>query len=294
MTVLSTLLAKKLQRIHFHTDQLANDILAGAYRSAFKGKGMEFEEVREYQSGDDVRAIDWNVTARMQQPYVKHFREERELSVNLLVDISASTCFGTQHQLKSELMAEVAAVIAFSAIKNQDKVSLILFSDEIEAYIPPGKGTRHVLRIIRELLIAKPQHRHTDVGAALSFFSQMQHRAGICFLLSDFLCDSYANEAAIIAQHHDLIALAFVDGAEERLPSLGLTTFEDLESGQQQIIDTSLQKGKSYLQQQCAEHLQQQQQLMQRLGAGFVTLHTNRSYIPPLRKFFISRQRRIR
>lgn len=287
-------LFKKISRIQFQTTHLADDVLAGAYKSAFKGRGMEFEEVREYQAGDEVRTIDWNVTARMNRPYVKTFREERQLTMTLIVDISSSNRFGSGRQLKSELIAEIAAVLAFSAIKNNDKVSLILFSDTVEKYFPPNKGTRHVLRIVRELLAYKPKGTGTNVAEALSFLGRVQQHSSICFLISDFICGDYAHEAAIIAKRHDLVGMAIEDQAEANLPHMGIVNFTDLESGEQRIVDTSAQSVDQELKKETAERLSAQKKLMQRLGTDLLILQTNTPYMPVLKKFFMNRQRRRR
>lgn len=289
MAVTSASIFKKIQRIKIQTTHLANDILAGSYRSAFKGKGMEFEEVREYQPGDDVRSIDWNVTARMNHPYVKNFREERELNVTLAVDVSFSTRFGSGGQLKSELLAEIAAVIAFSAIKNNDKIALILFSDKVEKYLPPQKGSRHVLRIIRELLTYKPQGNGTNIGEALSFLGRVQKRSGICFLLSDFICPDYSKEAAVIVRKHDLVPIAMIDAAENAFPKMNLVSFSDLETGALNLVDTSSTDVQSFLLQSTEERLNAQKKLMQKLGTEFCVIRSQNPYVPQLQKFFALR-----
>jgi Uncharacterized conserved protein (some members contain a von Willebrand factor type A (vWA) domain) len=294
MAVTSSDLIKKIRRIQIQTTHLANDILAGAYRSAFKGKGMEFEEVREYQPGDDVRSIDWNVTARMNHPYVKNFREERELSVTLVVDVSSSTRFGSGNELKNELIAEVAAVIAFSAIKNNDKTALILFTDRVEKYLPPKKGTRHVLRVIRELLTHTPEHQGTNIGNALSFLGKVQQRAGVCFLISDFICPDFTHEASIISRRHDLVPIAIVDPADSRLPEMNLVSFHDLESRTTRLIDTSSRVVRESLQSTTQNRLASQKSEMLKLGTEICTINTDAPYIPQLRKYFALRQKRFR
>lgn len=294
MPDITSALFKKISRIQFQTTRLADDVLAGAYRSAFKGRGMEFEEVREYQPGDEVRTIDWNVTARMRRPYVKTFREERELTMTLVVDISASTRFGSGHQLKSELVAEIAAVLAFSAIKNNDKVALILFSNKVEKYFPPNKGTRHVLRVIRELLVYEPKNQGTNVAEALSFLGKVQQHSSICFLISDFICDDYTHEAAVIAKRHDLIALAIEDPSEIIFPKMDLVAFKDLESGEERLIDTSSTAVRQQLKTEGQQRLAAQEKLMRKLGADFLSIQTDRPYMPQLRKFFLIRQKRRR
>lgn len=294
MAISSLELFKKIQRIQIQTTHLANDILAGAYRSAFKGKGMEFEEVREYQPGDDVRSIDWNVTARMNRPYIKNYREERELSVTLAVDMSSSTHFGSGQELKSELIAEIAAVIAFSAIKNNDKVALILFTDKVEKYIPPNKGTRHVLRVIRELLTFTPEDKGTNIGNALSYLGKIEQRPGVCFLISDFIASNYFHEASIIAQKHDLVPIAIIDPAERKFPAMDLVTFQDLENNVIRLIDTSSKEMQEHLENTTQSRLESQKAEMVKLGIEFCTISTDRAYLPELRKYFALRQKRFR
>jgi uncharacterized protein (DUF58 family) len=286
MAVPSTDLLKKIRRIQIQTTHLANDVLAGAYRSAFKGKGMEFEEVREYQQGDDIRSIDWNVTARMSRPYVKNFREERELSVILAVDVSASTRFGSGNVLKSDLIAEIAAVLAFSAIKNQDKVALLLFSDKVEKYFPPKKGTRHVLRIIRELLTYKSQERATNISEALSFLGKVQARSGVCFLISDFICPDFFHEAALAAKRYDLVPIAIIDPAEKSFPKIDLVTLADLESGVQTLIDTNTAATSNQLQKNARERLSNLKKMMQKLGTELCMIDTHLPYTQQLKKYF--------
>lgn len=276
------------------TSRLATDVLAGAYRSAFKGKGMEFEEVREYMSGDEIRSIDWNVTARMGHPYVKTFREERDLTVMLVVDVSASTHFGTHYGSKSTLIAEIGAVLAFSAIKNNDKIGLILFSDTIEKYLPPRKGLRHVLRVIRELLVFKPRHTGSDMRAALAFLGKVHRRTGICFLISDFLCSDYAHEAALIAMRHDLIGLRVVDPTEEEFPKIGLMNAEDLESSDSGLIDTSSPAVQEEYMMSAVRHTQLFRQLMNKIGAGYIEIRTDQPYMHALKKFFKIREKKRR
>lgn len=293
MAAFSHDLFKKIRRIQIQTTHLANDVLAGAYRSAFKGKGMEFEEVREYQQGDDVRSIDWNVTARMNRPYVKNFREERELSVILAVDVSASTYFGSGESLKSELIAEIAAVLAFSAIKNQDKVALLLFSDRVEKYFPPQKGTRHVLRIIRELLTYQPQPRSTNISEALSYLGKVQHRSGICFLLSDFICVDFSHEAALAATRYDLVPIAIVDSAEMAFPKMDLVTFSDLETGTSLLVDTSAGIVQTKLRKTTEERLSSLKKMMQKLGTELCIIDTHLPYMQQLKKYFMLRLKKF-
>jgi uncharacterized protein (DUF58 family) len=279
-------LFEKIRRIQFITTQLANDLLAGAYHSAFKGKGMEFEEVREYQIGDDIRSVDWNVTARMHHPYVKVYREERELTVMLVVDISASSRFGSQNRSKKEIIAEIGAVIAFSAIKNNDKIGLILFSENIELHLPPKKGLRNVLRVIRELLVHKPKKIKTDLSAALSFLGRVHQKGTICFLISDFICDLPRRELLITSQHNDLIAIQVSDPCEWEFLKMDLVQMSDLETGQTKVVDTSSEEVRKAQYQQMEERTTRLEVLMKQIGAGLIQIKTNESYIDPLRKFF--------
>jgi len=285
-------LFKNIRRIEIYTTRTVNDILAGAYHSAFKGRGMEFEDVREYQPGDEVRSIDWNVTARFNHPYVKSYREERELTVMLLVDVSASSRFGTRQRLKSELIAEIGAVLAFSAIKNNDKIGLILFSSTIEKYIPPNKGTRHVLRVIRELLAFKPQYEGTDVSAALHFLGKVQRKQGVCFVISDFISPNYSQEATLCAKRHDLITIAVTDPVEQSFPNMGMVSIRDLETGKLSLVDTSDKEVRKIFTQRSFERLQKHQQLMGKIGAGFIDIRTDKDYAYAIRSFFKLREKR--
>lgn len=288
-------LYKKIRRIEIETSQLVNDILAGAYRSAFKGRGMEFEEVREYMPGDDVRSIDWNVTARSDKPYVKSFREERDLTVILIVDVSASTRYGSTSSFKSDLIAEISAVLAFSAIKNNDKIGMILFSSKVEKYIPPNKGSRHVLRMVREVLAFKPKENGTDLEAALIFLGHVQKSSAICFLLTDFICpNNYSHELILTAKRHDLIALAIVDRHEMNFPKFGLISLTALENGKTVLLDSSNPAFQEKFINQAKMRESLYQSLLMKSGAGLVQIRTDESYIPPLRKFFKLRQRKGR
>lgn len=293
MPFLSVELLKNIRRIQIETTHLANDVLAGAYRSAFKGQGMEFEDVREYRPGDDIRMIDWNITARMNHLYVKNFCEERELNVILAVDVSASTRFGSGKYLKSELIAEIAALLAFSAIKNNDKVALILFSDKVEKYFPPQKGTRHVLRMICELLTYKAEQRSTNISTALTFLGKVFNRSAVCFLISDFLCPDYAHEAALAAKRYDLVPLAIVDRAERDLQKMDFVTFVDLETQNSCVVDTSSNCTLTHVRKQFDERLVRERQLMQKLGIDLCVIQTNLPYLEQLKKYFRLRQKKI-
>ena len=237
--MIPTEILKRVRRIQIITSAMVNDLFAGQYHSAFKGRGMEFEEVREYQPGDDVRTIDWNVTARTGHPFVKSYREERELTVVLLVDVSASQDFGTDTQLKSELVAELGATLAFSAIQNNDKVGLILFTDRIERAVPARKGTRHVLRVIRELLYHQPAGRGTDIAAALEYLSRVLRRRAVVFLISDFQAPSFRDALRVVRHRHDLIPISVGDQREALLPAVGYVELLDPETGEQLLVDTS-------------------------------------------------------
>lgn len=266
--------------------------MVGAYHSAFKGKGMEFEEVREYIDGDDVRNVDWNVTARMNSPYIKNFKEERELSVILLVDVSGSSQYGSGMRLKKEYIAEITAVLAFTAIKNNDNVGLLLFSDRVEEYIPPKKGLRHILRVIRDLLVFQPKNQGSDLKKALDFLGQTQKKSSVCFLLSDFLYELCPHELAIASKRHDLIMIHVCDPTESQFPQAGLICLEDLENGGSQIIDTSNKKTQERFESQAVQNKEEVYRLSQKINAGYIYVRTDHPYTDPLRKFF--KLRRIR
>jgi len=281
---------KHIRRIEIATTRLADDLMVGAYHSAFKGRGMEFEEVREYIPGDDIRTIDWNVTARTSDPYVKNFREERELTVMLVVDISASSRFGTGEQSKSEVIAEIAAVLAFTAIKNNDKVGLLLFSDIVEEYIPPKKGLRHVLRVIRDLLVFKPKNKGSNLKVPLDFLGKVQRRRCVCFLISDFMLEIRAHELAVTAKRHDLISICVSDPMEKNIPEIGLLNVCDLETGEMYIVDTSHPDVIKNTQKKYMKRVSTIKSTMQKIGGGFILVKTNESYAEPLRKFFTLRK----
>jgi uncharacterized protein (DUF58 family) len=283
---------RNIRRIEIRTSRLVEDLLGGAYRSAFKGKGMEFEDVREYVEGDEVRAIDWNVTARMNRPYVKNFSEERELTVMLMVDVSASCRFGSGNRLKSEVIAELAAVLGFSAIKNNDRVGLILFSDEVEKYIPAKKGAHHVLRIIRELLFFQPAHLGTNIKEALAFLNQVRHRSCIAFLFSDFICPESAKEMLITSKRHDLIAVQVMDPQEHIFPPSHLVHFSDLESGEKMIVDTNYAPLMRDFTKKAEARLEKHKALMKKMGIESITVSTDKPYVESLRHFFKKRERR--
>lgn len=281
-----------IRRLQIKALHNVNDAFAGIYRSAFKGKGLEFEDVREYQIGDDIRSIDWNVTARLQRPFIKNFREERELTVMLVIDISASSHFSHTSHLKSELIAELAALLAFSAIKNQDKVGLLLFSNEIELYLKPKKGLRHVLRVIRELLYFKPKHKGTNLQKALTFLGQLQRKKVICFLISDFLTEDYKQQALLIAKRHELIAFHIYDAFEKLFVPQGLFTLRDLETQEEAVIDTADLRVRQHFEKHTHEHAIALKKLFVSIGVEFVSMSTTESSTDILHKFFRLRSRK--
>jgi uncharacterized protein (DUF58 family) len=284
---------KKIRKIQIYTTRVVQDVFAGEYQSVFKGRGMEFEEVREYQVGDDVRTIDWNVTARTGRPHVKLFREERELTVMLLADISASGSFGTIRQLKSELIAELCAVLAFAAITNNDKIGLILFTDRIEKYVPPKKGVTHVLRVIRELLYYAPQGKGTNIAAALEFLSKVTTRLTVSFLVSDFLDAGYERALSIAAKRHDLIAVAVSDPRERMLPAAGLVELEDPESGAALVADTADPRLRAAFSRRAAEREEERDDYFIAHGVDCITVSTAEPYMRALLSFFKARERRM-
>lgn len=284
---------KKVRRIQIYTTRVVQDVFAGEYQSVFKGRGMEFEEVREYQVGDDVRAIDWNVTARTGRPYIKLFKEERELTVMILADMSASGSFGTVRQLKSELIAEFCAVLAFAAINNNDKVGLIIFTDGIEKYIPPKKGVTHVLRVIRELLYFKPGRRGTDIAAALEFLIKVSSRQTVSFLVSDFMAGGYERAFSIAAKKHDLIAVCVGDRREMALPAVGIMELEDPETGEIATVDTGDVRVRQGFFRRMAKRTEERDDMFRAKGVDFIALSTGEPYIKALMKFFRARERRL-
>lgn len=292
MVLISQDILRKVRQIEIRTSHMVDDVLGGAYLSAFKGRGMEFEEVREYEPGDDVRSIDWNVTARMNRPYIKNFREERELTVTLVVDISASSRFGSGEISKKNLIAEIGAVLAFSAIKNNDKVGLILFSDRVEKYLPPKKGIRHVLRVIRELLVGEATGTGTDIGGALAYLQKVQKKKGVCFLISDFISEDFTKALSLTARRHDLIGLCITDPHEIDFPDLGLIPMQDLETGETILVDTVDPKFRKLLQERTLKRIEHHRTQMEKSGAGFVDIRTDQPYTDALRRYFHLRQRR--
>jgi uncharacterized protein (DUF58 family) len=285
---------RTIRRIEIRTRRLVNESLAGEYHSVFRGRGMEFSDVREYQMGDDIRTIDWNVTSRMGHPFVKKFVEERELTVALVVDASASRDFGSVRRMKGDVAAEVSALLAFSAIKNNDRVGLLLFSDLIEKYVPPKKGRLHVLRVIRELLFNTPASRGTDIGAALDYAMRVFRRRSVMFLISDFMSPGYERALRYAVRRHDLVALVIGDPREEALPDVGLLEVEDAETGETLVIDTGDQKLRREYAARAIARRAERKKLFRSLGVDFVNLTTDRPYDAPLVRFFEARARRAR
>jgi uncharacterized protein (DUF58 family) len=283
---------KKNRQIEISTRRTVNDVLGGQYHSVFKGRGMEFSEVREYQPGDDIRTIDWNVTARMGHPFIKKFTEERELTVMLLVDVSGSEIFGSVRQLKNELAAEVAAVLAFSAIRNNDKVGLIMFSDDIELFVPPKKGKTHVLRVIREILYFQPKGRRTDIPAALKFLEQITTHRSVTFLLSDFIADNYQKMLRVANQRHDMVAIAITDPREIEMPRIGIVELEDAETGSRVLLDTSHEPTRRTFWENAVRRQRERAQTLRNCGVDLVELRTDEPYLKPLIRFFRMREAR--
>jgi len=284
---------KKVKRIEIATRGLVNDVFSGEYHSVFKGRGMEFAEVREYQIGDDIRNIDWNVTARSSHPYVKVFDEERELTVVLMVDVSSSGNFGTTSQMKGEVAAELCAVLAFSAIKNNDKVGLMIFSDKIEKFIPPRKGKQHVLRVIREILYFKPEESRTNLNVALEYLSRVIKRKSIVFLISDFLTENYEKSLQVANKKHDIIAIDIIDPREVEMPSVGLLELEDAETGETVMVDTSNPAIRGSFYSQSKEERDTREKFFKSIGVDNITINTDRSYVEPITKFFRMRAKRL-
>lgn len=285
-------LLKKVRKIEIKTRGLANQIFSGEYHSVFKGRGMAFSEVREYQIGDDIRSIDWNVTARFNHPYVKVYEEERELTVMILVDVSGSEVFGTSTQLKKDLAIELCAVLAFSAIQNNDKVGIIFFSDIIEKFIPPKKGRTHILRIIRELIDFKPQHNKTNISEALIYLRNIIKKRSIAFLISDFIDQGFEDALKIANKKHDVVAINIYDYREKELPKIGLLSLFDAETGVYQLVDTSntmvIEKYKNWYRKR-DENLKQ---IFRRCGVDSIKIRTDESYVQPLMNFFRLREKR--
>jgi len=284
---------KKIRRIELRTRRLVNSIFAGQYHSVFKGRGMNFEEVREYAPGDEIRSIDWNVTARMNAPYIKKFTEERELCVMLLVDVSASGMFGSVDLSKRELAAEVASILAFSAINNNDKVGLILFTNEVELFIPPKKGRLHTLRLIREMLYLEPKGRGTDLAGALDYLNRVTNRRSVVFIISDFMSPDFTKALTVTGKRHDLVAMPVTDPGEGNLPDVGIVTLEDAETGAQIDVNTSSRAVRRGLSELHEERTRSLERLLRSRRIDIVRLSTSEDYLIALRAFFEQRERRL-
>lgn len=280
---------KKVRKIEIKTRRLSDHIFSGEYHTSFKGRGMTFSEVRQYQFGDDVRAIDWNVTARYNEPYIKVFEEERELTMMLMVDVSGSESFGTQNAFKKDIITEVAAIMAFSATQNNDKIGLILFSDQIELFIPPKKGKSHVLRIIRELIEFKPKSNKTDVSQALKFLSGVQKKKAIVFLISDFITEGYEHTLKIAAKRHDITGVRVYDHREEQMPNIGMVNMTDAETGQTMLVNTGSKSIRREYEKYYRDKVNYFTQTFSRCGAGAVSTRTNESYVTKLLSYFKAR-----
>ncbi len=289
---LSPELLQRIKNIQVKTNYMVNDIMAGEYVSAFKGRGMEFSEVREYQPGDDVRLIDWNVTARMNQPFIKEFIEERELTLMLLVDVSSSGSFGSDQKFKNEIAAEVASILAFAAIKNNDKIGLIIFSDIIEHHIPPKKGKGHIWNIIRTILSFKPEGKGTNLSLPLEYLLKIQKKKATTFLISDFQDENYESQLKLAKQKFDLIAINIIDPREEMLPEVGMVFLKDSETGNTLLVDTGdtemLQKHKSL----CIKKRQERKTFFSSIGIDTIEIFTNKSLTDPIIKYFKFREKK--
>ena len=286
-------LLKRVRAIEIKTRGLSSQIFAGEFNSAFKGKGMSFSEVRAYQYGDDVRQIDWNVSARLNEPYVKVFEEEREMTVMLLVDVSASSLFGSFHQSKKQFITELSAVLAFSAMKNNDKVGIMFFTDRIEKYIPPKKGRKHILHIIRELVDLEPIDRGTDISEALIHYNNMMKKRAISFIISDFIDEGYSKPLSIASRRHDLVGLKIFDPFEKELPKVGLLRSRDPETGEEIWLDTNSKKLRYNYAEEFIQRSNSTKEVFRRAGVDLLELGTDRSYVSPLLQFFKRRSSRI-
>tara|TARA_E500000178_G_scaffold211104_1_gene208387 strand:+ start:3300 stop:4166 length:867 start_codon:yes stop_codon:yes gene_type:complete len=282
-------LLKKVRKVEIKTKRLSNNIFGGEYHSTFKGRGMTFSEVRGYEFGDDVRSIDWNVTARYNAPFVKVFEEERELTLILMVDISGSKFFGTDNDLKKNIATEISATLAFSAIQNNDKVGLILFTDNVEMYIPPAKGRTHILRIIRELIEFKPKSKRTDISAALEFFSNVTSKKSIAFLLSDFISKDYQKALSIASKKHDLTGIRIYDKFEEEIPNLGLIPMIDQETDKVEFIDTGSKDVRKNFKINSLKMRDEFETTFKRNGSGTINCRTDQSYVKLLLGYFKNR-----
>jgi uncharacterized protein (DUF58 family) len=285
-------LINKIRQIQIYTSRAVNASFAGQYESVFKGRGMQFDEVREYMPGDDIRTIDWNVTARTGRPYIKRFVEEREMTVFFAVDLSASGDFGTVNKAKNELAAEFCAVLAFAAAKNNDKVGLLIFTDQIELYIPPKKGTSHMLRLIRELLYFKMPKRKTNIGMALEYLGRVVRKRATVFVVSDFIETGYKKSLSLLNKRHDVIAVSVRDRAEIALPGVGLIEFADAETGEMILVDTSSRGFRNQYSNTCARRFDELKSMLRTINVDCISISTDKSYIQDLVSFFHMRHRR--
>lgn len=283
----------KIRRIQITTSRKVTDVFAGQYQSVFKGVGMEFDEVREYMPGDEIRSIDWNVTARMGHPYIKKFIEERELTIMILLDVSKSCNFGTVGRMKNDLAAELCSVIAFSAIRNNDKVGMITFTDQVERFIPPRKGVRHVLRVIREAIYNEPGGTKTDINMVLEYLNKVTSRRTITFLVSDFFAKDFKKTLSITNKKHDVIGVTITDPAEIKLPNAGIIKLHDAETGLPYMVDTSDKKIRQRYQKHNEEIIRKRQEVFRSVNVDTINIQTDKSYVDPLIRFFRMRERRL-
>jgi uncharacterized protein (DUF58 family) len=282
-------LLKKVRKIEIKTRRLSDHIFSGEYHTSFKGRGMTFSEVRQYQYGDDVRAIDWNVTAKYNEPYIKVFEEERELTMMLVVDCSGSESFGSKNQLKSEIVTEIAATLAFSATQNNDKIGLILFSDQVELFIPPKKGKSHVLRIIRELIEFQPKSKKTDLSVALKLLSSIQKKKAIVFVISDFMTSDYEHTLKIASKRHDLTGVRVYDAREEKMPNVGVVSMLDAETGENVLVDTTSKQLRLDYEKYYQSQVKYFNETFSRSGAGVISTRVDESYVKKMLNYFKSR-----
>ncbi|MFH1777157.1 MAG: DUF58 domain-containing protein [Candidatus Omnitrophota bacterium] len=285
---------KNIRRIQITTSRMVTDVFAGQYHSVFKGKGMEFEEVREYQPGDEIRSIDWNVTARMGHPYIKKFMEERELTVMLMLDMSRSCRFGTVNRLKQQLAAELSSVLAFSAGHNNDKVGLIIFTDRIEKFVPPRKGLRHILRIIREMLYFKADGIGTDIPVALEYLNKVTKRKTVTFLISDFFAKDFKKALSVANKRHDIVAITITDPRELELPNIGMIKLEDAETGEGYLLDTADAALRAEFSRKSMQSFKERERLLRSINVDNIDMRTDKTYSQALVKFFKMRERRLR
>jgi len=283
----------KIRRISITTAKIVQETLAGQYQSAFKGRGMEFDSVREYQPGDEVRSIDWNVTARTGRLQVKKFVEERELSVMLLLDASASCSFGSKDKLKNELAAEICSIVAFSAIHNKDNAGLLIYTDRVEKAIPPKKGTNHVLRLIREALLFEPKGSGTDISKSISYLNKVMHRRAVCFVISDFLTDGYQESLSIASRRHDVIAVRIIDPREIEMPNVGIVSLRDAETKKEALVDTSDSNFRIRYKNNALEELKKQEEFFASNKIDVIDIFTDTPYVESLVKFFRMREKKL-